>query len=549
MVQEYHKRRSLGSKKTEVYTFGLRKFILICCLLFVSTSYAESTLTYCSEGSPDTFNPQRSLSGTTRNATAHTIYDRLVDFKLGTTNLIPSLAESWEISKDNKVYKFKLRKGVQFQTTDYFTPTREFTADDVVFSINRQLNKQHPYHLVGGGVYQYFQGVGMDHLIRSVDKIDDYTVQITLNKPEATFLANLAMPFMSILSAEYAAKLLKAGKPEQLDQLPIGTGPFAFKRYIKDSTIRYTAHDKYWRGKPKLTNLVFSITPEASVRYQKLKNNECQIIVYPAPSQLELIKKDKKLRLLALDEMNIGYLALNTEKKPLNNVLVRRAIAHALNKQFYIKAIYMNNAQVAINPYPPTMWSYTEDITKYDYNPAKAKALLAEAGYPNGFNLSLWTLPVTRPFNPNGMKMGVLMQQDLAKVGIKVNIKAYDWGTYLEKIKNGEHDMVQLGWTGDNGDPDNFLYTLLSCDSVTRGSNNSRYCQKKFDDLITEARTVSDRPVRTDLYKQALNVLSQDIPIIPIAHSKVFRAMTTNVRGYVMDPLDMDNFFDLSLDS
>lgn len=532
-------------------SFGgvLNRFILIAGLLFASTSYAESTLTYCSEGSPDTFNPQRSLSGTTRNATAHTIYDRLLDFKLGTTELIPSLAESWVISKDNTVYSFKLRKGVQFQSTDYFKPTRELNADDVIFSITRQLNQQHPYHEVGGGTYQYFQGVGMSHLIRSVDKVDDYTVRISLNKPEATFLANLAMPFMSVLSAEYAAKLLRERKPEQLDQLPVGTGPFAFKRYVKDSTIRYVAHGEHWRGKPKLDNLVFSITPEANVRYQKLKKDECQIIVYPAPSQLELIKNDKKLHLSGLDEMNIGYLALNTEKKPLNNVLVRRAIAHALNKKLYIKAIYMGNAQVAINPYPPTLWSHTDNVATYDYNPDKAKALLAEAGYPNGFNLSLWTLPVTRPFNPNGMKMGVLMQQDLAKVGIKVDIKAYDWGTYLEKIKMGEHEMAQLGWTGDNGDPDNFLYTLLSCDSVIRGSNNSRYCQKTFNDLLIKARSVSDRQVRTALYQQALNVLSQDIPIVPIAHSKVFRAMSTKVRGYVMDPLDMDNFFDLTLDT
>ncbi len=535
----------------EVYTFGLSRLsrvILLFCFFVASMAYADSTLTYCSEGSPDTFNPQRSLSGTTRNATARTIYDRLVDFKLGTTDIIPSLAVSWEISKDHTKYRFKLRKGVQFQSTDYFKPTRELTADDVVFSITRQLNPQHPYHLIGGGAYQYFQGVGMNHLIHAVDKIDDFTVEITLNKPDATFLANLAMPFMSVLSAEYAANLLKAGKPDQLDQLPIGTGPFAFKRYVKDSTIRYVAHENYWRGQPKINNLVFSITPDASVRYQKLKKNECQMIVYPAPSDLALIRKNKNLRLLALDEMNIGYLALNTEKKPLNNVLVRRAIAHALNKKFYIRAIYMGNAQVAINPYPPTMWSYTDDVTTYDYDPKKAKALLAEAGYPEGFTLSLWTLPVTRPFNPNGIKMGVLMQQDLAKVGIKVNLSAYDWGTYLDKIKRGEHEMAQLGWTGDNGNPDNFLYTLLSCDSVTRGSNNSRYCQKEFNDLIIKARRVSGKPLRTALYQQALNQLSQDVPIIPIAHSKVFRGMSTQVRGYVMDPLDMDNFFDLSLD-
>jgi dipeptide transport system substrate-binding protein len=195
------------------------------------------------------------------------------------------------------------------------------------------------------------------------------------------------------------------------------------------------------------------------------------------------------------------------------------------------------------------MWSWTSEVEVYDYSPTKAKALLAKAGYPNGLSLSLWALPVTRPFNPNGLKMAVLMQQDLAEAGIKVDIKAYDWGTYLEKIKAGEHEMAQLGWTGDNGDPDNFLYTLLSCDSVTRGSNNSRYCQKEFNDLIVKARTVSNKKLRTELYHKALKILSKDTPIIPIVHSKVFRGVSVKVKGYVMDPLDMDNFFDLSIES
>lgn len=523
----------------------LKLFIWMILITGFNVAHATSTLTYCSEGSPDTFNPQLTLSGTTRNATAKTIYDRLVDFKTGTTHLIPALATSWTISTDNTVYTFKLRPGVEFQQTDYFTPTRTMNADDVVFSISRQLNPNHPFHAVGGGTYQYFQGIGMHEIIRSVEKIDNMTVKIVLNKPEAPFLANMAMPFMSILSSEYASALLEAGHPEQIDRLPIGTGPYAYTNYVKDSTIRFKAHPKHWRGQAKINQLIFSITPEASVRYQKLKANECQIAVYPAPADIESIRNNKTLRLGALDEMNIGYLALNTEKKPFSDVLVRRAIAYALNKPFYIKAIYHNHAQVAINPYPPTMWGYNPDVSIYSYSPDKARELLAEAGYPNGFETTLWTLPVTRPFNPNGMKMGALMQQDLAKVGIKVTLQAYDWGTYLEKIMNGEHDMAQLGWTGDNGDPDNFLNTLLSCNSVTKGSNNSRYCKNDFEQLIRQAREISDQSQRDKIYQQALTILSEDEPIIPIAHSRVFRGLRSNIQGYVMDPLDMDNFIDL----
>lgn len=524
-----------------------RRFELLFCMAVifscVATAQAEnSTLVYCSEGNPESLNPQRILSGTARNATATTIYDRLVDFQPGTTKVVPALAESWTISPDQKTYEFTLRRGVKFHSTAFFKPGREFNADDVLFSFNRQLKADHPFHMVGGGNYQYFQGMGMDKLIASVSRLDDYKVRIVLNKPEAPFLADLAMPFMSILSAEYGTQLLRSNKLADIDMQPIGTGPYAFKSFLQDSTIRYVANNQYWHGKPRVQNLVFAITPDASVRLQKLRKGECHIAVSPAPADLPMIKRDARLVLAEQDGMNIGYMAMNVEKPPFDNVLVRRAIAHALNKQSYIDAIYLGNAKSAINPYPSTMWSHNEQVRTYPYDPAKARELLEKAGYKNGFHTTLWTLPVSRPYNPNGRKMGEMMQADLARVGIKVELVSYDWGTYLDKVKRGEHDMVQLGWSGDNGDPDNFLYTLFSCDSVTRGSNNSRYCKGDFNALISKARITNDVNVRSDLYRKALSVLSEDVPVVPIAHSKVFRVLSDRVGGYVMNPFDMDYF-------
>lgn len=530
---------------------NFRRLSWILCHLWIAClplcARAASTLVYCSEGSPESLNPQLILSGTARNATATTIYDRLVDFRPGTTDVEPALATSWTISADQKIYMLKLRRGVKFQTTAFFKPTRDFDADDVLFSFDRQLKPDHPFHAVGGGNYQYFQGMGMDKLIVSVDRIDDYTVRIVLRHPEAAFIADLAMPFMSILSAEYGTQLLAKGRAEDIDIWPIGTGPYAFKNYVKDSLIRYAVNDAYWRGKPNIGNLVFAITPDPSVRLQKVKRGECQIAVSPSPADLPLIREDKSLTLEGEDGLNIGYLAMNVEKPPFNNVLVRRAVAYALNKQSYVDAVYLGNARTAIEPYPPTMWSYTDRVQTYPYDPAKARQLLAEAGYPNGFSTTLWTLPVSRPYNPNGRKMGEMMQADLARVGIKVELVTYDWGTYLDKVKRGEHEMVQLGWSGDNGDPDNFLYTLFSCDSVTRGSNNARYCDKEFNELITRARTTSNVKVRSALYRKALIKLSEDEPIVPIAHSKVFRVLSNRVAGYVMNPFDMDYFAPLSL--
>ncbi|MFC4160299.1 ABC transporter substrate-binding protein [Chitinimonas lacunae] len=529
-----------------------RRFERLLCVAATLSCMAAAqadgnTLVYCSEGNPESLNPQRILSGTARNATTTTIYDRLVDFQPGTTKVVPALAESWTVSPDQKTYEFTLRRGVKFHSTAFFKPSRDFNADDVLFSFNRQLKTDHPFHMVGGGNYQYFQGMGMDKLIVSISRVDDYKIRIVLNKPEAPFLANLAMPFMSILSAEYGAQLQQAGRAADIDMQAIGTGPYAFKSYQQDSTIRYVAHPQHWRGKPQVQNLVFAITPDASVRLQKLRKGECQIAVSPAPADLPLIKQDQRLVLAEQDGMNIGYLAMNVEKPPFNNPLVRRAIAHALNKQSYIDAIYLGNARQAINPYPSTMWAYNDQVRTYSYDPAKAKALLAQAGFKDGFRTTLWTLPVSRPYNPNGRKMGEMMQADLAKVGIKVELTSYDWGTYLDKVKRGEHEMVQLGWTGDNGDPDNFLYTLLSCDSVTRGSNNSRYCKGDFNALISKARTTDDLAARTEMYRKALAVLSEDVPIVPIAHSKVFRALSSRVVGYKMNPFDMDYFSALGL--
>ncbi len=501
-----------------------------------------STFVYCSEGSPSSFNPQLTTDGTSSNASAKTVYDRLVDFKYGTTEIVPALATEWEISKDKKTYTFTLRKGVKFHKTSYFSPSRDFNADDVIFSINRQRLPENPYHKVGGGNYDYFEGMEMASIIKDVVKVDDYTVRLELNRPEAPFLANMAMGFMSILSKEYADKLASENKKDQIDNEPIGTGPFVFTRYQKDNIIRYQKFSDYWGENAKSERLVFVITPDATVRYQKLKNGECHLIIEPAPADIDAMKKEARIKLLSEAGLNVGYLAMNVQKKPFDNPLVREAINHALNKEAYIQAIYHGHAKVAKNPLPPTIWSYNEKIKGYDYNPEKARALLKKAGLAKGFETEIWTLPVTRPYNPNGKKMGEMMQEDLAKVGIKVKLTSYDWPTYLKKSREGEHQMIQMGWTGDNGDPDNFLAVLLGCAGVEAGSNLARWCNKDFEALIEKAKLSTSVEERTKLYKKAQEIFHKESPWVPIAHSTIFRAMSSDVEGYKIDPLGHDIF-------
>ncbi len=516
--------------------------ILFFSAILSGPAFAKSFV-YCSEGSPSSFNPQLTTDGTSANASATTIYNRLVEFEKGSSKLIPGLATSWEISRNNKdqmVYTFNLRPGVKFHSTKYFTPSRDMNADDIIFSIERQRTKTHPYHNVSGGKYEYFEGMEMGSLISSVKAVTSLKVQITLSRIEAPFLANMAMSFMSILSAEYAQKLSLLKTMQELDNLPIGTGPFAFQSYSKDSAIRYNAHKTYWGKRGNIEKLIFAITPDANVRTQKLKTGECQFVNEPAPADIADLKKNGSLAVMEAAGLNVGYLAMNVTKKPFDNLMVRKAINHALNRQTYINAIYMGNATVAKNPLPPTIWSYNNSVVDYDYNPAKAIELLKKAGFPNGFETEIWTLPVARPYNPNGKKMGELMQADLKKVGIKATLVSYDWPTYLEKSKNGSHQMLQIGWTGDNGDPDNFLNVLLGCSGVISGSNYSRWCHGPFDKLITEGKLTSDVKLRTTAYMAAQKIFKEEAPWVTIAHSKVFRVMAKNVKNYKIDPLGQD---------
>ncbi|MND41318.1 Periplasmic dipeptide transport protein precursor [compost metagenome] len=525
--------------------------MIICGVVTISISLGacttpkkenKNTLVYCSEGSPELLNPQKTLSGTARTATATTIYDRLVDFKPGTMEIVPSLAESWEVSNNGKEYIFKLKNNINFQETKFFKPKRKLNADDVIFSIERQLDEGNPYHKVNGVNYQYFQGMGFNENIEKVEKIDDLNLKIKLKKPDLIFINNMALPFMSILSKEYADWLTKENRKEDIDNIPLGTGPYYFVSYVPDSVIKYKANNKYWGIKPKIENLIISITPDVGVRMEKLKKGECDIIVSPNPHDLDNIVKDSKLKVIKNEGINIGYLALNTEKKPLNNLKVRQAIAYALNRKSYIDIVYSNKANIAINPYPNSVLGFNEDVKKYNYNIAESKKLLNEAGYPDGLDLELWTLPVSRPYNPDGKKMGQLMQSDLAKANIRVKIKTYEWGTYLQKVKNGEHQLVQLGWNSDNGDPDNFLFPLLSCESVDKGSNNARYCNKDFNKIITDAKLTEDNSLRKKLYEKALVILSNDEPIIPLAHADIYRISNNRVNGYINNPFDLDYF-------
>ena len=511
--------------------------LALSALLGATGAAQAKTLVYCSEGAPENFNPMINTTGTTFDAN-RPVYQQLAGFGYGTTEVVPALAEKWDVSPDGLSFTFHLRHGVKWHSNKTFKPTREFNAEDVVFSFERQWKDENPYHKVSGGGYDYFSDMDMPKLLKSIDKVDAYTVRFTLNQPNAPFVADLAMDFASIQSKEYADILLKLGKPDLIDQEPIGTGPFEFVQYVKDATIRFRAFAGYWGDKPKIDTLVYSINKDPSVRLAKLRANECQVSFGPVPADLPTIRADKNLTLFSQPGLNIGYLAMNTKKKPFDDVRVRQALSMAIDKKAILAAVYQGAGQPAKNLIPPTMWSYNDKVTDYPYDPAAATKLLAEAGLPDGFETDLWAMPVQRPYNPDARRIGEMMQADLAKVGIKAKIVSYEWGEYRKRVGAGDHMTAQIGWTGDNGDPDNFFVPLAACSA----HNAAQWCNKEFDDLVTQAAKISDQAERAKLYEQAQVVMHREAPYFFIAHSVVFLPMRANVVGYKMSPFGAHRF-------
>ena len=516
--------------------------LLMGTMLAAGAAQAK-TLVYCSEGSPENFTPAINTTGTSLDA-ARPVYNNLVQFTPGTTKVEPGLAESWEVTPDGLTITFHLRKGIKVHSgVNGFTPTRDLNADDVIWSFGRQWKPDHPYAKVSGGSYDYFNDMNMPDLLDSITKTDDLTVVMKLKKPNAPIIANLAMDFAVIQSAEYADYLMKKGTPEQFDQIPVGTGPFVFVDYQKDAVIRYKANPDYWGGKPKVDDLVYAITPDATARYAKLKANECQIMIAPNPADLADMKNNPDINLLSQAGLNIGYMAMNVQKPPFDNVKVRQAIAMAVDRDAILKEVYQGAGQKAKNPIPPTIWSYDDSTVDYPYDPAKAAEMLKAAGITS-LDTDLWWMPVSRPYNPNAKRMGEMVQADLEKVGIHAKLVSYEWGEYRKRAQAGEHQMAFLGWTGDNGDPDNFFGPLLGCDKNGKpaGNNIPKWCDAKFQEAINTAAEITDQGERTKLYQAAQKIVHDQVPWLNIAHSTVFEPIRKEVSGYKIGPLGKHEF-------
>ena len=511
-------------------------------LLLVPLLSQAATLSVCTEASPDGFDVVQYNSLTTTNASADMLMNRLVDYDAAAGKLVASLAERWEVSADGLSWTFQLRPGVKFQRTEWFAPSRELNAEDVLFSFQRMLDPQHPWHKVAASGYPHAQSMQWPALIERIEAPTPLSVRFILKRPDATFLATLSMGFASIYSAEYADKLLASGTPEKLNVQPVGTGPFVLKRFQKDAVIRYTANPDYFAGKPAVDGLVFAITPDANVRLQKLKRGECQIALSPKPLDVQAARADERLAVSETPAFMTAFVALNSQHPPLDKPQVRQAINLAFDKASYLQAVFEGSATAARGPYPPNTWSYAKDLPGYAHDPAKAKALLAEAGLADGFKTTIWTRPSGSLLNPNPTLGAQLLQADLARIGIQAEIRVIEWGELIRRAKAGEHDLLFMGWAGDNGDPDNFLTPQFACASVESGLNFARYCDARLDKLIADGKAASAQQQRSELYMQAQTLIQQQALWLPLAHPTAAALHSRTLSGYQVSPFGRQDF-------
>ncbi|ATP41848.1 ABC transporter substrate-binding protein [Solibacillus sp. R5-41] len=460
------------------------------------------------------------------------LFETLLNFGPQDTTIHPGLAKSWTVSDDGLSYTFELEQGVKFHDGT------DFNAEAVIKNVNRwKAGKEDAFYYFNS----MFKAEGED-VIKDVVANGDHTVVFTLSRPQAPFLKNLAMsPFGIASPTAFEA----AG--DKFGDNPVGTGPFKFTDWKRNDAITIEKFDGYWQdGLPKLDKVIFRSIPDNSARLNALTAGEIDLADGVNPSDGKAVEGNAALQLIERPSMNIGYLGLTNTRAPFDNKLVRQAVNYAIDKQAIVDAFFEGRAEVAVNPMPSSISGYNDAISAYPYDPEKAKALLKEAGY-DGKEIELWAMPVPRPYMPDGAKVAEVIQKNLEDVGIPSKIVTFEWATYLDKAKDGEADAFMLGWTGDNGDADNFIYTLLDKDNI--GSNNyAYYSNDEVHDLLIKAQSETDENVRNDLYKKAQEIIHEDAPWVPLAHSTPLLAAKAGVKGFLPHPTGSDKLDNVSIE-
>ncbi len=455
------------------------------------------------------------------NRVGRRIVETLVTFPEESTQIVPGLAESWTVSKDGLHYTFKLRKGVAFHDG---TP---FNAEAVKFSIERQINPDHPAAKLGKYPFSnYFFGN-----IKAVEATDPLTVEFILKEPRASFLAVLTAGAASIVSPT-AVRKFGADYPSN----PVGTGPFKFASWERGQRVVLEKNPAYWRFPVKVERVIYRPIVEDQARLTELLTGALDLIVGTPPDALAQLESNPKVTVLRQVGAHVWYLGINNQKKPFDDKRVRQALNYAVDKDAIVRDVLKGTGSLSRGPVLPGTWAADTALKAYPYDPARARKLLAEAGYPTGFTTTLWV-----PESGSGMQspvaMSTVIQSNLKAVGVTVALQTMEWGAYLTKLRSKEQDLFALSWMAGNEDPDMVMFPLLHSSQWTpTGPNRALYRNDRFDELLHQARLTTDQTRRTQLYREAQRILADDAPWIFIDHEIQTAAHTKRVQGFKLHP-------------
>lgn len=451
------------------------------------------------------------------------IYDTLLEYHPGSDTLEPGLATDWRVSEDGTVWTLDIRRGVTFHDG---TP---LDAHAVVFSLERQRDPSHPHHHED---FAYWQNSYRN--IESVEALDDYTVQITIERRYAPFEATLAMFPVAAVSPTAVAE-----HGGDYGDHPVGTGPFRFASW-EDERIVLERNEDYWGGAPEIERLVFQAIPDGKQRLIALESGAIDIAYSIPPEELQFVELHPRLTLYRRPANNVAYMAMNTQKPPFDDVRVRRAANYAVNKEPIVELVYQGMAIPADGPLPPSQWGYHRVKARYAYDPERARELLAEASEDGAFDgnkrYRLHVPSTPRPYLPDPVGVARVIRANLADVGIDIELVIQPFRDHRRDLQSGRHDMALFGWVGDNGDPDNFLYVLFDRDNTTPGlaRNVSFFRDPEVHGLLVLGQESADRDEREQIYARVQELIGRQAPWVPIAHSRVVVAARSDVGGILL---------------
>jgi peptide/nickel transport system substrate-binding protein len=487
----------------------------------------KSILIYGRGADSDNLDPVGTSNGEDAKVLVN-IFDTLITFDDKTLELVPSLATEWTKSEDGLRYTFTLREGVKFHDGS------DFNADAVVFTFERLTRKDHPY--VENNRVPYAPDFAM---IKAVRAIDPRTVEFELKDTSAVFFPNLAMFAASIVSPQAVRKR----GPILFANRPVGTGPFKFDQWTKKQKLQLVANDEYWNGRPRVDVVIFKPSDEPSVLRMELERGDVHIVDTLPPKELTSLEKAADITIQDQQGANVGYLTLNIARQPMENIHLRRAIAHAIDKEKLIKLCYDGQAEAAINPLPPTVHGWHKDVNAAAYDVEEAKRQMREfhreTGAPDPLKLKLLVMQKQRPYMQQPAETALFIHDALKKIGIDVQIDTRPNEQHFQGLSAGDHHLGLIGWSADTFDPDSFLYTFFHPDNISDqgGNNNSRYNNPAVTKLLEDARRESkDEARRMDLYRQVQEIIARDVPVVPLVHTRVRVAQRNNLQGYFLHP-------------